>query len=90
MTAVPDIVTLATNPRVDPLVRMIWGVARLRGMTQADLARAAGINPSTLSLQLTGKNSPSVYVLRQLASAIGHNLTLAPNPAGRDQGDDQR
>lgn len=42
-----------------------------RGLTAAQLARAAGIAPNTISNALTGTNVPSVRTLRLLEDVLG-------------------
>lgn len=74
----PDTVTVLTNTRVHPLVRQIWCLANLNGMTQAALARVSGVNPSAISLLLTGRNAPTLFTLECLAGAVGYRVELVP------------
>jgi transcriptional regulator with XRE-family HTH domain len=62
-----------------------WRVRAL--LSQLDLARMAGVSPSTISLIETGKATPNYGTVRKLAAALGVSpLELAhgrpPEPAG--------
>lgn len=53
----------------------------LTGMTQEQLARAAGVSTNTVGLVETGKVDPSPKTLIKLAGALGRDLLeLAPMP----------
>jgi len=61
-------------------------VARaIAGLQQKELARAAGLDPSHVSLIEMGKRKPSVSALEKLANALGvplHLLTILGSEAG--------
>ncbi|WP_415949344.1 helix-turn-helix domain-containing protein [Streptomyces sp. KLOTTS4A1] len=61
------------------------GVRERRGVTLADVSRATGISPSTLSRIETGRRRPTLEVLLQLAKEYGVALDelagTAPAPA---------
>lgn len=56
----------------------LWLIAQQQGYTQTAWARAAGIDPSSVSeLRRTGR-SPAVATLEMLAKAIGVRIELVP------------
>jgi transcriptional regulator with XRE-family HTH domain len=65
--------------RPDPavLAGRALGARRVsQGLSQAQIARAAGITPTALSRIETGKASPTLRTLDLIAAALGHSLTL--------------
>lgn len=48
------------------------------GLTQSELARAAGVDRSTVSLIESGKRSPSLEKLSRIMRAAGRQLTSVP------------
>jgi len=64
-----------------PLARKIIKARRMAGLTQADLARRAGIWPETLNRIERGKTTPDVATIAKIERAIdsaGHGV----KPAG--------
>lgn len=53
------------------LTRRLGEALAASGMTQADLARATGIDRGSISLYLNGKYNPKADKLRRLAAALG-------------------
>ncbi len=56
-------------------------IARIRdtsGLSQAELARRAGLQSSVLSAYAHGHRQPSVAALARIAAAAGFELQLAP------------
>jgi transcriptional regulator with XRE-family HTH domain len=51
------------------------------GLTQAQVARKAAVNPATLSLLESKRNRPSVATLLAWASALGLSVKLVPGEA---------
>jgi transcriptional regulator with XRE-family HTH domain len=54
---------------------LIWRARRERGLTQRQLARAAGVNPSSVSDAERNPN-PSVHVLARYGTAMGLTLVI--------------
>jgi len=54
------------------LARKIIRQRRAVGLTQADLAREAGIRPETLNRIERGKATPSVATIEKIARVLGH------------------
>ena len=50
----------------DRLKRLI----HIEGMTQAELAKKIGIDPSRLSKYVTGTHAPDAYMLHRIANAL--------------------
>jgi transcriptional regulator with XRE-family HTH domain len=63
--------------------RLINEIGRISGLSQAELARRAGIDRSVLSAYVHGRRQPSVAALARIASAAGQQLELG---AGRVDG----
>ncbi|MGB7684149.1 MAG: helix-turn-helix transcriptional regulator [Solirubrobacterales bacterium] len=69
---------------------MVDQICRRSGLSQAELARRAGIPRSVLNVYLHGRREPSAEALLKLATAGGFDLELAerkppvdPDRAGR-------
>jgi predicted nucleotidyltransferase/DNA-binding XRE family transcriptional regulator len=55
--------------------------ARTRaGLTQSELAKAAGVAQSVISAYETGNRTPSLPMLRKLVEATGHDLVIDLTP----------
>lgn len=66
----PQLAVQAAEPELMPLTEL----ARLRearGLSAADLARAAGISPAYLAMIETGERQPDAAIKRSLAMAVG-------------------
>jgi transcriptional regulator with XRE-family HTH domain len=57
---------------------LIEEIGRVSGLSQAELARRAGMQSSVLSAYIHGRRQPSVAALARIASAVGFDLRLAP------------
>lgn len=57
---------------------LIADIRRVSGLSQAELARRAGMQSSVLSAYIHGRRQPSVAALARIASAAGFDLQLAP------------
>ncbi|HWM53911.1 MAG TPA: helix-turn-helix transcriptional regulator [Solirubrobacterales bacterium] len=57
---------------------LIREIQRQSGLTQAELARRAGLPRSVVNVYLRGKREPGADVLARLAAAGGFELGLAP------------
>jgi len=58
--------------------QLIAELRRASGLTQADLARRAGMQASVLSAYEHGRRQPSVAALARIAAAAGLQLQLVP------------
>src|ERR1041384_7549169 len=61
-----------------PAAALIEEVQRKSGLSQAELARRAGLPRSVVNVYLSGKREPGADVLARLAAAGGLELGLAP------------
>lgn len=64
--------------------RLITEMLRRSGLTQADLARRAGLPRSVLNAYLRGKREPGTEALARIASAAGFDLALEPRKSPVD------
>lgn len=71
--------------------RLIEEARRRAGLTQAELARRAGVSRPTVNAYERGRREPGAEALAGLLAAAGFRLTLTPAPtypdpaaAGRD------
>ncbi len=64
--------------------RIIQGVRRRQGLTQAELARRAGTSQPVVSAYEHGHRDPSYATLRKLVEAGGERLQLAAVRADAD------
>lgn len=72
------------------LSREVVSARSLAGLTQREVARRAGISQSMVAHVESGRAIPSLDVLRRLAGATGHDLSIRLFPGGgvrlRDSG----
>jgi len=66
--------------------RLIRDARRRAGMTQAELAHAAGTSQPTVAAYESGRRSPSVRTLDRLVRATGATLHVTLRPAPRAGG----
>lgn len=59
--------------------QLIADIRRTRGLSQAELARRAGMQSSVLSAYARGRRQPSVESMARIAEAAGVELQLAPS-----------
>ena len=59
-------------------------VRRRRGLTQAELARAAGTSQPVVSAYEAGRRDPTYGTLRRLIAAAGEELLLSAQAVGSD------
>lgn len=59
-------------------------VRRRRGLTQAELARAAGTSQPVISAYEAGRRDPTYGTLHRLVAAAGEDLQLSARPSGSD------
>ena len=52
-------------------MQIIYDYLRLTGISQADLARKAGMEPTVLNNLLRGRRNPGMITLKQLNKATG-------------------
>jgi uncharacterized protein len=57
---------------------LISEVAKRSGLSQAELARRARLDPSVLSAYTHGRREPSVAALGRIARGAGYELELVP------------
>jgi transcriptional regulator with XRE-family HTH domain len=57
---------------------LIAGILRASGLSQAELARRAGMQSSVLSAYAHGRRQPSVGAMARIAAAGGLELQLVP------------
>ncbi len=57
---------------------LIAQVQLTSGLTQAELARRSGLQPSVLSAYAHGRRQPSVAALARIAHAAGLDLAISP------------
>jgi transcriptional regulator with XRE-family HTH domain len=68
-----------------PSAGLVAAILEEGGLTQAELARRAGIPRSVLNVYLKGRREPGTDVLMRLAGAAGFNLRLEPRRPPVDQ-----
>ena len=57
---------------------LITEIQRTSSLTQAELARRSGLQPSVLSTYVHGRRQPSVAALARIAHAAGLDLGISP------------
>jgi transcriptional regulator with XRE-family HTH domain len=62
----------------DLAAKLIAQIGRRSGLSQAELARRAGLDRSVLSAYAHGRRQPSVAALARIAGGAGLELELAP------------
>jgi transcriptional regulator with XRE-family HTH domain len=61
-------------PKTDAFRSNVREFARLRGLTQRELAAKAGLSPEWLCTMLAGRSNPTLPVCERIASALGTSL----------------
>jgi transcriptional regulator with XRE-family HTH domain len=61
--------------------RLIAEIGARSGLTQAELARRAGVDRSVLNAYMHGRRQPSVAALGRIAGGAGLEIELAPASA---------
>lgn len=67
-----------------PASSLVDEIRRQSGLSQAELARRAGLTRSVVNVYLRGHREPGVDTLARLAAAGGLELTVAPRKAPMD------
>jgi len=67
-----------------PSAALVEEILRSSGLSQAELARRAGLPRSVLNAYLRGRREPGADALARLAAAGGTELTIAPRKAPLD------
>lgn len=67
-----------------PRASLLDGIHRASGLSQAELARRAGMPRSVVNAYLRGSREPGVDALAKLAAAGGLELTVVPRKAPLD------
>jgi transcriptional regulator with XRE-family HTH domain len=67
-----------------PTTSLVNEVYRASGLSQAELARRAGMPRSVVNVYLRGRREPGVDALAKLAAAAGLELTVVPRKAPLD------
>jgi transcriptional regulator with XRE-family HTH domain len=76
---------VSKNQPYDNVARFLQGIQRESGLSQAELARRAGIPRSVLNVYLRGRREPGADALLRIANAAGFELTAAPRRAPVDE-----
>lgn len=64
---------------IDRIVKALDEIRTQRGMTKADLARAAGRTPESLRRLFTAASTnPQLGLIAELAAVLGYRVVLAP------------
>lgn len=63
---------------------LVRAVRRRRGLTQAELARAAGTSQPVISAYEAGRRDPTHGTLRKLIAAAGEELRVSARPVAAD------
>jgi transcriptional regulator with XRE-family HTH domain len=64
--------------------QLIGDIRRQKGLTQAELARAAGLTRSVVNAYERGHRQPGVNALARIAEAVGMQLLIEPAPLALD------
>jgi transcriptional regulator with XRE-family HTH domain len=64
--------------------KLIGDIRRQKGITQAELARAAGLTRSVVNAYERGHRQPGVNALARIAEATGMHLMVEPAPRAVD------
>jgi transcriptional regulator with XRE-family HTH domain len=70
--------------RDDVAARLLSEAVQASGLSQAELARRAGMPGSVLSAYVRGRRQPSVAALARIHAAAGLELELAPAAEGAE------
>jgi uncharacterized protein len=73
-------VTIRYNPSVKEAGSLLRQARQAAGLTQAELARRAGITQSVISAYESGRREPAVSTLSRLIGATGATLRLDVDP----------
>lgn len=77
--------TLARSEKLrDPAALLVDEICRRSGLSQAKLARRAGLPRSVINTYMRGHRQPSVGALMRIASAAGFGLQLTQRTAPVD------
>ncbi len=71
-----------SRPNVAPL--LVYRTAA--GLSQVDLAAAAGLSPFTISRLERGLHSPNLKTVQAIARALGRSASAVFPPGGADDG----
>ena len=70
--------------KADPIIQELYVIRRMMGVTIAEVAERAGINPATISKAELGFQAPRLAVIRAYAEALGLTLALVdPEDTGK-------
>lgn len=71
-------------PGTTPAAALVAEIQQRSGLSQAELARRAGLARSVVNVYLRGNREPGADVLARLAAAGGFELTLEPRKPSVD------
>lgn len=63
---------------IDPIIKAVEERRRELGLTDTQLAEAAGVSPSSLPYWRKGRSSPSLANVRAITQAAGLRLAIVP------------
>lgn len=75
----------AESHACDKVALLLQGIQRGSGLSQAELARRAGIPRSVLNVYLRGRREPGAEALLRIAAAAGYELNPAPRKPPVDE-----
>lgn len=68
-----------------PGAELVFSILRGSGISQAELARRAGLPRSVMNAYLRGKREPGASTLARLAAAAGIEIALRPRRRARSE-----